>query len=160
MEETFGKRLRSLRERKAMTRKYLAHEAGISIAYLKALEEDRPVLFPDISERLADALETTADYLLSGSNPLLQMSLDNLRAYLEEQNLPPTETNLLKAVVPEKAKNRSRSPLDAGDFKAIVENYRSHSAIAGICWRCGSGVPDEAGDRCPNCRTLWYSPDN
>lgn len=66
MEETLGKRIMLLRRRRGMTQEHLSGALGVSPQAVSKWENDQSA--PDIAllVRLADILETTTDYLLSG----------------------------------------------------------------------------------------------
>lgn len=60
-----GARLRSLRESRGLEPGQLAYKAGISKSYVYLLEaNERPNVAGVILERIAQALDTTVDYLL------------------------------------------------------------------------------------------------
>ncbi len=67
MSETFNERLAMLLQRKSMTQKELAEKAGVTEAamshYLKGDRTPRATVIA----RIADALETTVDYLMGGN---------------------------------------------------------------------------------------------
>lgn len=66
MEETLGKRITLLRRKRGITQEYLAGALGISPQAISKWENDQST--PDVSllVKLADVLETTTDYLLTG----------------------------------------------------------------------------------------------
>lgn len=63
---TLGKRISEGRERLGWTQKRLAEEAGISVTFLSELENEKRMPGADTLLRLADALQTSLDYLVKG----------------------------------------------------------------------------------------------
>jgi transcriptional regulator with XRE-family HTH domain len=69
-EETIGSRISSLREYRGWTQKQLAERAGISVTFLSDVENDKPKsVSADVLFRLAGALGSTLDYLMTGRGP-------------------------------------------------------------------------------------------
>ncbi|MDR2354607.1 MAG: helix-turn-helix domain-containing protein, partial [Clostridiales Family XIII bacterium] len=61
---TIGKRIRALRKRKGLSQKTLAERIGIQESTLSRYENDKRTYQWDGLMRLADALDTSVDYLL------------------------------------------------------------------------------------------------
>jgi transcriptional regulator with XRE-family HTH domain len=60
-----ARRLRELRERLDMTQVELAAQSGVTTAYISRIETgERPNIGGDVLIRLAEALQTSTDYLL------------------------------------------------------------------------------------------------
>ena len=88
-----GEKIRKLREQKEMALKELAAQAKISIGFLADIESGRSNPSIKTLKRLAEALDTTPDYLLSGTTrdiPPTDLELEeiiekipNLRLYGE-----------------------------------------------------------------------------
>jgi transcriptional regulator with XRE-family HTH domain len=66
---TFGERIRELRRKKGLSQKALANSMGVQEATLSRYENDRRVYQWDGLIKLADALDTSVDYLL-GRTPI------------------------------------------------------------------------------------------
>lgn len=66
MEETLGKRIGGIRRKRGMTQEYLAGALGVSPQAVSKWENDQNA--PDVGMlvKLADVLEVTTDYLLTG----------------------------------------------------------------------------------------------
>lgn len=66
MEETLGKRIGGMRRKRGMTQEYLAGALGVSPQAVSKWENDQNA--PDVGMlvKLADVLEVTTDYLLTG----------------------------------------------------------------------------------------------
>jgi transcriptional regulator with XRE-family HTH domain len=62
--ETFGERIRRLRRKKGLSQKTLANSMGMREATLSRYENDKRVYQWDGLIKLADALDTSVDYLL------------------------------------------------------------------------------------------------
>lgn len=67
--QTLGQRVTMLRERKKWTQRELAERAGISVTFLSEVENDKRNPSSDVLLRLANALNTSMDYLMKGSTP-------------------------------------------------------------------------------------------
>jgi transcriptional regulator with XRE-family HTH domain len=67
--ETFGERIRELRRKKGLSQKLLADRMGMQEATLSRYENDKRVYQWDSLIKLADALDTSVDYLL-GRTPI------------------------------------------------------------------------------------------
>lgn len=71
MEETYrnaGNRIKYLRKKKNYTREYLAELAGISAKFLYEIESGHKGFSADTLCRLADSLQTDANYILYGED--------------------------------------------------------------------------------------------
>ena len=64
---TLGSRIADCREHLGWTQKALAERAELSVTFLSEVENDRRVPGTDALRRLADALDTTLDYLVKGA---------------------------------------------------------------------------------------------
>ncbi len=67
--ETIGERIKRLRERKNLTQKELAEKVDITEASLSRYENNLRVPRAQILSRLAVALDTTSDYILTAYIP-------------------------------------------------------------------------------------------
>ncbi len=73
--ETLGQRLRELRLKQGITQKQLAEKVGIREATLSRYENDRRDTQWDILSRIADALNTSTDFLLCKTQMSLPLNL-------------------------------------------------------------------------------------
>ncbi|WP_025682765.1 helix-turn-helix domain-containing protein [Paenibacillus maysiensis] len=62
--QTLGDRIKYLREKRAITQKELAKKTGLTIVQLSRYETNTRKPDPESLKCLADALETTSDYLI------------------------------------------------------------------------------------------------
>lgn len=67
--ESMGDRIRRLREQKGLTQKELAELVGVGTHSLSRYENNLRNPSPEIISRLAKALDTTSDYLISAYIP-------------------------------------------------------------------------------------------
>ncbi|MCI8554900.1 MAG: helix-turn-helix transcriptional regulator, partial [Clostridiales bacterium] len=80
------KRLCALRQDKELTQKTLAKAAGVTAAMLSKYENGTNVPKADVVARMADVLDTTADYLVGRTNdPAPTLSHDRLKELTEEE---------------------------------------------------------------------------
>ncbi|WP_135546937.1 helix-turn-helix domain-containing protein [Paenibacillus cymbidii] len=94
-----GERIRQLRERKQMTQKELASESKLTIVQLSRYETNHRKPDPDALSKIADALETTTDYLLGRSSSPIQEG-DTGRAYYGgSEQLTPEEIMVAEAAI-------------------------------------------------------------
>lgn len=63
---TLGRRIADCRERRGWTQRRLAEEAKLSVTFVSEVENDRRTPGTDALLGLADALETSLDYLVKG----------------------------------------------------------------------------------------------
>ncbi|MDR2355604.1 MAG: helix-turn-helix domain-containing protein [Clostridiales Family XIII bacterium] len=101
---TIGERIRALRKKKGMSQKALAARIGIQESTLSRYENDKRTYQWDGLLRLADALDTSVDYLLGRttlSAPIGRLVSDEKAADGETSlleaycNLRPDDQNLL-----------------------------------------------------------------
>lgn len=67
--ETLGERVRRLRQEKRWTQDNLATEAGVSKSFISEIENDASSPRGPVLVRLANALDASLDYLMTGRNP-------------------------------------------------------------------------------------------
>ena len=67
--EAVGSRIRELRQKKNLTHEALAEKIGISRDLITKIENGKRDLRSDVAVDIADALDTTCDYLLRGIAP-------------------------------------------------------------------------------------------
>ena len=89
---TFGDRIRTLRKRKGMTQKALADRIGMRESTVSRYENDKRVYRWDGLVELADALDTSVDYLLGRTTVSLPVN-----RLVSEENASGGETSFLKA---------------------------------------------------------------
>ena len=65
-----GIRIKNLREQKGMTQKNLADRANITVATLSRYENNQRTPMSDIIVKIARALGTSTDYLLTGDGEI------------------------------------------------------------------------------------------
>jgi transcriptional regulator with XRE-family HTH domain len=114
---TLGKRIGSCRERLGWTQKRLAEEAGISVTFLSELENEKRMPGADVLLRLADALQTSLDYLAKG----------------RVASAPPWQSLVIPSELAELAEEEGWSLGDTSDllkFRQMVVARRSRSGTA------------------------------
>jgi transcriptional regulator with XRE-family HTH domain len=153
-EETFGERVRRLRNNKGMSHDYLALRADITPEYLKSIESNIAVS-PDVIDRLASALGTTPEYLKNGGAPFKEHNLRNLERYITDKGIDDKEAKALKRRI-ESMSTRASKPLGTLDFDALREYRHSGRIGSEPCYRCGRNY---GGSRCPYCGSFWGDPD-
>ena len=153
-EETFGERLIKLRNIKGMKREHLALKAGVTIKYLKNIEENTPVS-PEIIERLASALDTTAEYLKNGGNQIKNQNLQNFEQYVREKGINTEEAQSLRMKI-EIISTRASKPLSTLDFDDLSKQQHSGTVVSDQCYRCGRNYK---GSRCDCCGSFGDQPD-
>ncbi|OME69657.1 helix-turn-helix domain-containing protein [Paenibacillus peoriae] len=75
--QTLGDRIKYLREKRAITQKELAKKTGLTIVQLSRYETDTRKPDPESLKSLADALETTSDFLIGRTNMYHSNSASN-----------------------------------------------------------------------------------
>ena len=155
-EETFGQRLRRLRNARGWKQEDLATKVGITIRLVKSYEADAPP-YPDIIERLAAVLDTTVGYLMNGENALKSKTLENLESYLRDNIIDEREAETLRRSVAEIAK-RSKTPLTTIEFERLRKLHFPPQDNNEGCERCG--YPGIRNNRCLKCGYYLDQPDN
>jgi transcriptional regulator with XRE-family HTH domain len=89
---TLGARVAALRDQRGFKQQELAKHADLSVTFLSEVENDHRKPGADALLRLADALETTLDYLVKGELPQTSMRKpmvipSELAAYAEELDM-------------------------------------------------------------------------
>jgi len=72
--ESMGRRLCTLRESRGLTQKELAEHAELSVSFISDLENDKRTVGSDALLRIADALDTSLDFLIRGSNTAVEQA--------------------------------------------------------------------------------------
>lgn len=100
---TLGKRIQQLRKEKGYSQTELANTAGISYAQLSRYENKGAQPPAEVLKRLANALDTTVDYMISGDTEEKAKEALNdtelLRQFKEMDQLPPQEKSTLIKVI-------------------------------------------------------------
>lgn len=77
MENSIGKRIKSVRKKRKMTQIQLAEKTFISESYMALIELDKRNPSTDVVIRLAEVLNVSADYILFDDIPQNDMTLFN-----------------------------------------------------------------------------------
>ena len=94
----FGARLKELRKLKRWSQKELAAKVDIRFQQLNKYESGLNLPPAEMLIKLADALATTVDYLLTG-NPVAEMPLGNARLFRRFQAVEAFDSDDLEAVI-------------------------------------------------------------
>lgn len=97
---TLGARVADLREKRGLKQQELAKNAEISVTFISEVENGHRKPGADALMRLADALETTLDYLVKGEMPRASkrepvVIPSELAAYAEEEKMSLQEARQL-----------------------------------------------------------------
>lgn len=117
-----GDKIKSLRIKKGLSAKQLAEATSLTPAYLSMLEKGKrtnPSL--DIIQQLANALDTTVDYLLSDDESLTE-EVSNEKNDLTDKDKKDIEKSLdatLKRLEEEDGLMLSGNPVDDNDWELI-----------------------------------------
>lgn len=71
--ETLGERIALLREERGWTQKQLAERAGVSVAFLSEIENDKRNPSTEVLLRISEALGASLDYLVTGRTDVAPM---------------------------------------------------------------------------------------
>lgn len=110
---SFGKRLRHLREAKGWSLTELAQRAGISRSYLAQLEADESTPTQPKILQLANALDALASELI-GETVNLENVPDSLKAFAESAHLGSADIQMLSRI-----EYRGKRPSTPEEWKAI-----------------------------------------
>jgi transcriptional regulator with XRE-family HTH domain len=100
---TLGERIKQLRSEKGLSQSQLAEMIGISYPQMSRYEIKGVQPPADVLKKIADALDTTADYIISGSSDeKIKSSLKDaelIKQFKEMEQLPDEEKNVLLKIV-------------------------------------------------------------
>lgn len=96
--KAFGARLKELRKQKRWPQKELAAKVAIRFQQLNKYESGLNIPPAEMLIKLADALATTVDYLLTG-NPVEEMPLSNARLFRRFQAVKSFDTEDQEAII-------------------------------------------------------------
>lgn len=120
--KAFGARLKELRKRKRWSQKELAAKVDIRFQQLNKYESGLNIPPAEMLIKLADALATTVDYLLTG-NPAEEMPLGNPRLFRRFQAVESFDTEdqeaVIKLIDAMIAKQQMQSALHSLDDRAV-----------------------------------------
>ncbi|HET7688179.1 MAG TPA: RstR family transcriptional repressor [Candidatus Macondimonas sp.] len=120
--KAFGARLKDLRKQKRWSQKELAAKVNIRFQQLNKYESGINIPPAEMLIKLADALATTVDYLLTG-NPAEEMPLGNVRLFRRFQAVESFDTEdqeaVIKLIDAMIAKQQMQSALNSLDDRAV-----------------------------------------
>ena len=119
--KAFGARLKALRKQKRWSQKELAAKVAIRFQQLNKYESGLNLPPAEMLIKLADALGTTVDYLLTG-NPVEEMPLGNARLFRRFQAVegfdPEDQEAVIKLIDAMIAKHKMQTTLTSLDDQA------------------------------------------
>jgi transcriptional regulator with XRE-family HTH domain len=127
---SLGRRIADCREQRAWTQRTLAEEAGISVTFLSEVENDRRMPGTEALLKLADALESTLDYLVKGtvdatpSRRTLTIPRE-LEELAEESQLSFSDTTRLMKYAGMVVARRNAGAVGGPDKKLSKDEWRS-----------------------------------
>lgn len=120
--KAFGARLKELRKQKRWSQKELAAKVNIRFQQLNKYESGLNIPPAEMLIKLADALATTVDYLLTG-NPAEEMPLGNVRLFRRFQAVESFDTEdqeaVIKLIDAMIAKQQMQSALNSLDDRTV-----------------------------------------
>jgi len=120
--KAFGVRLKALRKQKRWSQKELAAKVDIRFQQLNKYESGLNLPPAEMLIKLADALGTTVDYLLTG-NPVEEMPLGNARLFRRFQAVedfdPEDQEAVIKLIDAMIAKHKMQTTLTSLDDQAV-----------------------------------------
>lgn len=97
---TIGERIKTLRTGKKMTQQQLADQVALTYIQIGRYETQKSNPSSDVLQRLAQALDTTTDYLMSGSQDEVATAQladkELLNQFREVEKLNPEDKHLIK----------------------------------------------------------------
>ena len=129
--ESVGTRIKRLREKKGLTQEKLALATGLSEPAIARLETGMAKAVAEYRDRLAEALGTTADYLLNGESYDVQQSMKIVANNRLAWNLTEEEEKELRLLIENLAKARSnvKVPLKQREIENLLEIIRSAKIV-------------------------------
>lgn len=102
-EEGFAQRLRALRKERDLSQTQLGEKAGLHYTHIGRFERGTSRPGGDTLQRLADALDTTADYLIQGASDEAAAARvtdrELLRQFQAVEHLPDTDKQVVKTLL-------------------------------------------------------------
>jgi transcriptional regulator with XRE-family HTH domain len=102
-EEGFAQRLRTLRKARDLSQTQLGEKAGLHYTHIGRFERSTSRPGGDTLQRLAEALDTTADYLLQGASDEAASARvtdrELLRQFQAVEHLPDTDKQVVKTLL-------------------------------------------------------------
>jgi transcriptional regulator with XRE-family HTH domain len=96
---TVGERIKQLRKKSELTQQQLADKVGITYIQIGRYETGKSNASSDILQKVATALNTTADFLMSGGNAQQLTDKELLQQFKEVEQLPTDDKHLIKTFI-------------------------------------------------------------
>ena len=100
---TIGARIKVLRKEHKLTQADLAEQVGLSYIQIGRYEQEKSRPSSDVVRRLADALGTTADFLMNGDSHTVAagklVDRDLLELFAAVELLDPTDQTMVKTFI-------------------------------------------------------------
>lgn len=97
-----GDRIKQLRTSKELTQTDLAKLVGLTYIQVGRYEKGKSNPSSDVLQKLAQALDTTTDYLMNGGTEQVEAQLSDrelLRQFQEVEKLEPSDKHLVKTFI-------------------------------------------------------------
>lgn len=94
-----GKRIKELRKEQKLTQQQLADKVGVTYIQIGRYETGKSNASADILQKVAAALGTTADFLMSGGNAEQLSDKELLQQFKEVELLPSDDKHLIKTFI-------------------------------------------------------------
>lgn len=99
---TIGNRIKQLRSAKKFTQATLAEQVGLTYIQIGRYEKGKSKPSSQVLQKLADALDTTTDFLMNGGTEQVQAQLADrelLRQFQEVEQLPDSDKSIIKELI-------------------------------------------------------------
>ena len=96
---TVGERIKQLRKNAEFTQQQLADKIGITYIQVGRYETGKSNPSADVLQKIAKALHTTTDFLMSGGNEQQLSDKELLQQFKEVEQLPNEDKHLIKTFI-------------------------------------------------------------
>lgn len=96
---TVGGRIKQLRKKINLTQQQLAEQVGITYIQIGRYETGKSNVSADVLQKIAKALNTTADFLMNGGNAQQLSDKELLQQFKEVELLPNEDKHLIKTFI-------------------------------------------------------------
>ena len=94
-----GERIKQLRKQSNLTQQQLADLVGVTYIQIGRYETSKSNASADVLQKIAEALQTTVDYLMSGGNENQLTDKELLQQFKEVQLLDKEDKHLIKTFI-------------------------------------------------------------
>lgn len=96
---TVGERIKQLRKQQNLTQQQLANKVGVTYIQIGRYETGKSNASADVLQKIASALHTTTDFLMSGGNAQQLADKELLQQFKEVEQMNDADKNTIKQLI-------------------------------------------------------------